>query len=67
MDTIQKIDRANKRQKYLRTDKSNKKAYNGCSCSRCNLQLSKKIYNEKQLKRTTVELNKCDYSMCEFI
>lgn len=65
MDEVQKHKREQHRNKYLRTDKSKKCKKNGCSCERCNLQLSKKIYKEQYLKKLTIELNK--YPICEFI
>lgn len=67
MDEIQKLNRANKRNKYLRTDKSKKSRNIGCHCTRCFGPLSNKVYREQTLKQTNRELNKHNYQMCEFI
>lgn len=63
---LSKQNRAISRNKYLRTDKSNKARIRYCCCLRCNPQLSKRLYNEKQLKKTIVAINK-DHLACEFI
>jgi ribosomal protein S17E len=66
MDEFQKQDRAHTRSKYLRTDKSKKCRNIGCYCTRCFSPISKKIYNEKELKKDIIFFNK-NYPLCEFI